>query len=153
MRVLCTGWSESGECVNWSGEERVTEPVVSRHSPFRMLKVYVVERPGCKDFRDMREDTCSRFLIQFNIGASPAYKSDQKSMTRGQWEIIAAFRSGHVSLNGEIKGRKGTQRHCEHGACRGIRDVLHYVFECPKYNALRGVMIKEVREHYVQMNL
>ena len=51
--VLFTGWSEPGECANWSGEERVTEPVVSRHSPLRMLKALVVEKPGSKDFRDM----------------------------------------------------------------------------------------------------
>ena len=53
MCLLCTGCIRVGRLCDWSGEEQVTETVVSHHSPLRMLKVYVVKEPGSKDFRDM----------------------------------------------------------------------------------------------------
>ena len=93
-------------------------------------------------------EVCSRYLLKWKISASMAYKEDRKGLRRFEWERLAALRSGHTTLNGEVKF--GAQsKSCPHRQCRGAReDVIHFLLRCPKYAEGRKDMIEEVDRLY-----
>eukprot|EP01084_Bolivina_argentea_P007099 13365_1 len=75
----------------------------------------------------------SKYLIEWNIGHSIAFRYERNQLNVRQWGIICGFRHGHIELNGQRKYGV-TNIFCDNIDCNMItEDMLHFIFDCSKY--------------------
>ncbi len=90
----------------------------------------------------------SKFLVDWNIGHSVAFKDERNKLDIHQWGIVCGFRHGHIELNGQRKYGV-TNIFCDHNDCiMIIEDIIHFVFDCGKYNYGREKLLNNVEIIY-----
>eukprot|EP01084_Bolivina_argentea_P198827 340340_1 len=94
-------------------------------------------------------DAClSKYLLEWNIGHSVAYKFERKNLSLDQWEIICGFRHGHINLNGQKKYGMGSI-YCDNDSCGNkIEDIMHFIFDCDNYSNERIQLLNNIEFIY-----